>query len=71
MTKVTLFQGRTAGKIALHPQGPATFGWDPIFIPTEHDAHNQLSYAEMDKSLKNRISHRAKALDEMQKFFKQ
>lgn len=67
---MTLFQGKTKGRIALHPQGPNTFGWDPIFIPTDHYEQNQLSYAEMDKTLKNKISHRAKALEALQNYFK-
>ncbi|KIX10364.1 RdgB/HAM1 family non-canonical purine NTP pyrophosphatase [Rhinocladiella mackenziei CBS 650.93] len=50
-----LFQGRTQGKI-VPARGPAVFGWDAVF---EHDG---LTYAEMDKVTKNRISHRGKAL---------
>lgn len=34
------------------------FGWDPIFQP---DGHEQ-TYAEMDKAVKNKVSHRFKAL---------
>ena len=67
--KVIIFQGRTAGIIATSPQGPKSFGWDPIFIPTEHDAANRLSYAEMDKEAKNSISHRAKALEKLRNYF--
>lgn len=69
--KVTLFQGKTAGRIALKPQGPLNFGWDPIFIPTiqTNNNINNLSYAQMNKEEKNRISHRAKALEKLKGHF--
>jgi inosine triphosphate pyrophosphatase len=52
-----LFQGRTDGHI-VSPRGPTSFGWDPIFKPVGFD----LTYAEMDKDVKNSISHRFKAV---------
>ena len=39
-------------------RGPPDFGWDPIFQP---DGYQQ-TYAEMDSSLKNTLSHRYKAV---------
>jgi inosine triphosphate pyrophosphatase len=53
----TLFVGRCPGTI-VPPAGPADFGWDPIFLPDGH-AH---TFAQMDKAVKNEISHRARAL---------
>lgn len=47
------FVGRTEGKI-VPARGPADFGWDPIFQPDGFDT----TYAEMDKDVKNTISHR-------------
>lgn len=41
------------------------FGWDPIFQP---DGHEQ-TYAEMDKAVKNKVSHRFKALDLLRDHF--
>ena len=70
-TDVTIMQGVTRGRIAEKPQGGDVFGWDPIFIPTDHDASNQLSYAQIQKSLKNEISHRSKALKLLQAHFNQ
>jgi hypothetical protein len=35
-------------------RGPADFGWDPVFLPDGFDT----TYAEMDKDIKNTISHR-------------
>ena len=39
-------------------RGPTDFGWDPVFEP-EGFAE---TFAEMDKGVKNGISHRSKAL---------
>ena len=43
----------TDGKI-VPARGPPDFGWDPVF---EADGFDQ-TYAEMDKDVKNTISHR-------------
>ncbi|KAI3400185.1 hypothetical protein diail_4070 [Diaporthe ilicicola] len=59
-----LFQGVTQGKI-VPARGPANFGWDPIF---EYEGQ---TYAEMDKSEKNKISHRGRALEKLQAWFAQ
>uniref|UniRef100_A0A915I328 Inosine triphosphate pyrophosphatase n=1 Tax=Romanomermis culicivorax TaxID=13658 RepID=A0A915I328_ROMCU len=55
---VKLFKGRTDGRI-VEPRGQRNFGWDPCFQPDGFDS----TYAEMDQETKNKISHRAKALD--------
>ncbi|XP_023246088.1 inosine triphosphate pyrophosphatase-like [Copidosoma floridanum] len=60
---VLLFQGCTHGQI-VYPRGPQDFGWDPIFQPDGKD----LTYAEMPKEEKNKISHRSRALEEVRKF---
>ncbi|KAK4453613.1 inosine triphosphate pyrophosphatase [Podospora aff. communis PSN243] len=57
-----LFQGITDGKI-VPPRGPTNFGWDPIF---EYDGK---TYAEMEKPEKNKISHRGRALAQLQAWF--
>ncbi|KAG0448862.1 hypothetical protein HPP92_027625 [Vanilla planifolia] len=51
------FVGKTLGKI-VPPRGPNDFGWDPVFQPNGYE----LTYAEMPKEEKNKISHRFKAL---------
>ena len=48
-----VFVGRTEGRI-VPARGPTDFGWDPVF---EADGFGQ-TYAEMDKEIKNSISHR-------------
>ena len=61
---VKLFEGRTPGKI-VEPRGPRDFGWDPCFQPDGFDQ----TYAELDKSIKNTISHRFRALQNLKTFF--
>ena len=55
---VMVFEGKTKGKI-VPARGPLDFGWDPIFEP---DEGNGKTYAEMEKSAKNEISHRGRAI---------
>lgn len=62
--EVLLFQGITNGQI-VEPRGPRTFGWDPCFLPED----SSLTYAEMSKEEKNKISHRYRALDLFRKYF--
>ncbi|KAF6088157.1 inosine triphosphatase [Phyllostomus discolor] len=61
---VRLFRGRTSGRIVV-PRGCRDFGWDPCFQP---DGYEQ-TYAEMPKAEKNAISHRFRALRELQEYF--
>lgn len=61
---VILFEGRTNGTI-VSPKGPRDFGWDPIFQP---DGYTE-TYAELSKSVKNKISHRSKALEQLKNYF--
>merc|ERR1711865_387548 len=55
---IKVFAGKTMGKI-VPARGPTDFGWDPIFEP---DDGNGLTYAQMKKEDKNKISHRFRAL---------
>jgi XTP/dITP diphosphohydrolase len=61
------FSGEVAGNIAETPTGQSGFGYDPIFIPTEGDGR---SFAEMTLSEKNRLSHRARAVDGLVRFLR-
>ncbi|KAM7258596.1 hypothetical protein ACFE04_014337 [Oxalis oulophora] len=58
------FLGKTPGKI-VPPRGPNDFGWDPIFQPDGYD----LTYAEMPKEEKNKISHRSRSLAMLKSHF--
>ena len=59
-----LFKGQCEGRIALGPAGPGGFGYDPLFVP---EGFAQ-SFAELGEDVKNRISHRAKALAGLRRF---
>ena len=65
--EIKVFEGKTSGVIVRPPRGPRDFGWDPIFQPESYDQ----TYAEMDKSEKNKISHRGKALGKLKDFLVQ
>ncbi|MEO8010830.1 MAG: RdgB/HAM1 family non-canonical purine NTP pyrophosphatase [Dokdonella sp.] len=51
-------EGRWYGRILEAPRGQMGFGYDPVFF----DPESGLSAGEMDGELKNRISHRGRAL---------
>lgn len=51
----------TEGIISCEPRGDAGFGYDPIFFVPEYGK----TFAELPESIKNRISHRAKALEKL------
>lgn len=52
------FEGSVDGDILTQREGNDGFGYDPIFKPSESD----LSFAQMTKTDKNRISHRGRAV---------
>jgi len=58
------FEGVVEGKIAFQPRGTGGFGYDPLFIPNGFD----LTYAEMPRDLKNKISHRSRAVKKFVEF---
>jgi XTP/dITP diphosphohydrolase len=59
------FEGMSSGEIILEYRGSAGFGYDPIFYLKEY----QKTFAELG-DIKNRISHRAKALNSLNEFLK-
>ena len=59
-TTIHIFKGTVNGTI-VSPTGTSTFGWDNIFKPDGFDQ----TYGEMAPELKNTISHRRKALDNL------
>jgi XTP/dITP diphosphohydrolase len=52
------FEGIVKGSIAKVKSGNKGFGYDPIFIPEGFDR----TFADLDVSIKNQISHRARAV---------
>lgn len=63
----TLFEGIVRGTIAKEKQGSSGFGYDPIFVPEGYDE----SFAALGDEVKNRISHRARAVAKLADYFKQ
>lgn len=53
-----IVDGRCEGRILEALRGAHGFGYDPLFVP---DGHTQ-TFAELPPEVKNRISHRARAL---------
>lgn len=56
--KEHLFEGIVNGSIATHKQGASGFGYDPLFVPQGYSQ----TFAQMGNEEKNRISHRARAV---------
>lgn len=65
--KTHLFEGICKGKIIEEKRGNTGFGYDPIFVP---EGYNE-TFAELGNDIKNKISHRAKAVDLLCHFLKQ
>lgn len=53
------FSGAVEGRIIDELSGDAGFGYDPLFIPDGHDQ----TFAQLDSSVKNQLSHRSRALE--------
>lgn len=51
-------EGVCEGAITFSPRGTGGFGYDPLFVPDGYDQ----TFAEFADTIKNRISHRARAL---------
>lgn len=56
--KTITARGECPGKILEVPSGNAGFGYDPVFSPDGYDT----SFGELGLDVKNKISHRARAL---------
>jgi XTP/dITP diphosphohydrolase len=61
------FNGIVKGTVSLVSRGTQGFGFDPIFIPSQGDGR---TFAEMEISEKNRLSHRAMAFQKFFEWFK-
>jgi len=57
-TEDEIFTGIVEGEIVDSPRGTNGFGYDPLFKPDGFD----VTYAELPSEIKNKISHRYKAL---------
>ena len=59
-----LFSGEVSGTITTEPLGNKGFGYDPVFIPE----YTGLTFAQLGEDVKNRISHRARAVAKLTDF---
>ena len=56
-----LFEGIVKGEIIREKKGSSGFGYDPVFVPEGYSG----TFAEMGAEEKNRISHRARAVQRL------
>lgn len=59
-------KGMCSGKIAFQPSGKSGFGYDPVFIYPKYGK----TFAELGPGIKNKISHRYRALEKAKKALK-
>lgn len=60
------FEGACEGRIIDSTRGDEGFGYDPVFVPNGYEK----TFAELGLKVKNKLSHRAKALKSLQDFLK-
>lgn len=58
------FEGVCKGEIITKQRGDKGFGYDPVFVPEGYDK----TFAELDSSTKNTISHRGRAVQKFVEF---
>ena len=56
-----IYEGRAPGHLVWPPRGQRGHGYDPMFVPNDETQ----TFAELDPATKNRISHRARALEKL------
>ena len=65
--EVHLFEGVVDGEIATERRGADGFGYDPVFIPEDTGK----TFAELGVSVKNKISHRARAVCKLMNYLRE
>lgn len=65
--EVHYFEGACNGTIIKEKRGSGGFGYDPIFVP---DGYSE-TFSELPPEIKNKISHRGKAIEQMVAFLNQ
>ncbi|MGD0746121.1 MAG: RdgB/HAM1 family non-canonical purine NTP pyrophosphatase [Verrucomicrobiota bacterium] len=64
MPDPNVFDGVCEGQILFEPRGKNGFGYDPLFVPAAYEQ----TFAELGEDVKNKLSHRAKALEQLKAF---
>ncbi|MDO5447230.1 MAG: non-canonical purine NTP diphosphatase [Prevotellaceae bacterium] len=64
--EVKQFDGIVRGEITTERRGEGGFGYDPIFAPEEYGK----TFAELGVNIKNKISHRARAIAKLADYLK-
>ena len=59
--EVRYYEGVAPGHLTWPPRGTLGHGYDPVFVPEGQDT----TFAEMTHEAKNKISHRARALEKL------
>ncbi len=62
-----VFEGECTGQIAMAARGTHGFGYDPVFVPKGY----KKTFAELGPVTKNRISHRARALQKLRRYLQE
>lgn len=63
---VYYFEGKCPGTISHEYKGDNGFGYDPLFIPKGYSK----TFGELDATIKSKISHRAKAFNQLAQFLR-
>lgn len=64
--KTSYFEGIIPGEIIREKKGDTGFGYDPVFVP---DGYSE-TFAELGADVKNKISHRALAVEQLLNYLK-
>ncbi|MDD6782283.1 MAG: non-canonical purine NTP pyrophosphatase, partial [Bacteroidales bacterium] len=65
--KTYFFEGIVTGRIIAEERGVGGFGYDSLFVPDGYDK----TFAELPAATKNSISHRARAMEQLNNFLAQ
>lgn len=65
--KELFFEGVVEGHILREKRGDEGFGYDPVFLPEG----SSLTFAQMPMNMKNRISHRSRAIKKLANYLNQ
>jgi XTP/dITP diphosphohydrolase len=60
-----LYDGTCEGKVIMEPRGVNGFGYDPLFVPDGYEK----TFADLGEDIKNKLSHRARALEKLKTIF--